>query len=257
MVNHFRKPVRIVKQSWILCRALYPWSSDGRFHREFISKPLHDFDKDLTFMKPDVVLYLTYWYKSNELPTRLAWFWTVLSCCNMYTLPQTDPLNTTNASQFWLSCRSRYPPNARYPWVVRLAMAVFNPLHHDLLVCTFLTNPRFLIEGIITGCIGIASWVAMPASPCQTRGRGRGKGWFNEHEEKIMVNRLLRDDPSKGDMNNRQAVGLRGLIKSFWDFDLWPTYIVSTLFLVKILSLLINHRLDSVPTSLPTRQEPT
>jgi hypothetical protein len=42
-----------------------------------------------------------------------------------------------------------------------------------------------------------------------------------------MVNRLLRDDPSKGDMNNRQAVGLRGLIKSFSDFDLWPTYLVN------------------------------
>lgn len=70
----------------------------------------------------------------------------------------------------------------------------------------------------------------MPASPCQTKGRGRGKlGWFTEHEEKIMVNRLLRDDPSKGDMNNRQAVGLSGLIKSFLDFDLWPTYLVRLL----------------------------
>ena len=42
-----------------------------------------------------------------------------------------------------------------------------------------------------------------------------------------MVNRLLRDDPSKGDMNNRQAVNFQGLIKSFLDYDLWPTYIVS------------------------------
>ncbi|PBP22175.1 putative transporter [Diplocarpon rosae] len=85
----------------------------------------------------------------------------------------------------------------------------------------------FLIEGVITGTIGLFSWTFMPASPCHTSGRSRGsKGWFTEREEKIMVNRLLRDDPSKGDMNNRQAVGLRGLIKSFWDFDLWPTYVV-------------------------------
>ncbi|KAF8860605.1 MFS general substrate transporter [Acephala macrosclerotiorum] len=117
---------------------------------------------------PDTVLYLTYWYKSNELPTRLAWLWTALSSCNM-----------------------------------------------------------FLIEGIITGCIGIASWIMTPPSPCQTKGRGRGKkGWFTEREELIMVNRLLRDDPSKGDMNNRQAVGLKGLVKSFSDFDLWPTYFI-------------------------------
>lgn len=68
----------------------------------------------------------------------------------------------------------------------------------------------------------------MPPSPTQTKGRGRGKrGWFTDREEKIMVNRLLRDDPSKGDMNNRQAVGLKGLWKSFSDYDLWPTYIVS------------------------------
>ena len=49
-----------------------------------------------------------------------------------------------------------------------------------------------------------------------------------------MVNRLLRDDPSKGDMNNRQAVGLRGLIASFWDFDLWPTYLVSLVLRLEI-----------------------
>ena len=67
----------------------------------------------------------------------------------------------------------------------------------------------------------------MPPSPCQTKGRGRGKnGWFTDAEEKIMVNRLLRDDPSKGDMNNRQAVSWDGLVKSILDYDLWPNYIV-------------------------------
>lgn len=34
-------------------------------------------------MQPDTVLYITYWYKSKELPIRLSWFWTVLSTCNM------------------------------------------------------------------------------------------------------------------------------------------------------------------------------
>jgi MFS family permease len=32
---------------------------------------------------PDIVLWLTYFYKSNELPYRLAWFWTALSTCNI------------------------------------------------------------------------------------------------------------------------------------------------------------------------------
>ena len=62
----------------------------------------------------------------------------------------------------------------------------------------------FLIEGLITLVIGVFSWVLMPAGPCQTSNWFRGKdGWFTEHEEYILVNRLLRDDPSKGDMHNR------------------------------------------------------
>ena len=63
---------------------------------------------------------------------------------------------------------------------------------------------RFLLEAIGTFIIGLFSWVLMPPGPCQTKSWFRGKnGWFNEREEYIMVNRLLRDDPSKGDMNNR------------------------------------------------------
>jgi hypothetical protein len=31
----------------------------------------------------DMVLYLTYFYKSNELPIRLSFFWTALSTCNI------------------------------------------------------------------------------------------------------------------------------------------------------------------------------
>jgi len=85
----------------------------------------------------------------------------------------------------------------------------------------------FLIEGTLTFCVGIASWGLMPASIAQTKGWLRGKnGWFTEREEKILVNRLLRDDPSKGDMNNRQAVNLSRLWKCVKDYDLWPLYLI-------------------------------
>lgn len=93
----------------------------------------------------------------------------------------------------------------------------------------------FLLEGAFTFLIGVASWILLPASISQTAGRGRGKGWFSEREEKILVNRLLRDDPSKGDMHNRQAVGPVRLWKCLKDYDLWPLYMVSIEFLAPCL----------------------
>jgi hypothetical protein len=44
-----------------------------------------------------------------------------------------------------------------------------------------------------------------------------------------MVNRILRDDPSKGDMNNRTAVGPRDLFKSLMDYDNWGLYLIGLL----------------------------
>jgi hypothetical protein len=50
--------------------------------------------------------------------------------------------------------------------------------------------------------------------------------WWTEEEEKILVNRVLRDDPTKGDMNNRQAVTLKGIWLAASNYDLWPIYLV-------------------------------
>ncbi|RPA92666.1 hypothetical protein L873DRAFT_1831056 [Choiromyces venosus 120613-1] len=117
-----------------------------------------------------------------------------------------------------------------------LAMGGFTPdtrMQHCLIAAGIL-NMRglhgwggFLIEGTITGVIDIAGWALMPPGPCQTASWARGKaGWFTEHEEYILVNKLLRDDPSKGDMHNRQAVGIMSLLKSLKDYDLWPLYLL-------------------------------
>ena len=88
----------------------------------------------------------------------------------------------------------------------------------------------FLIEGCITLAIGVWTWSAMAPSPTQTKAWFRPKGWFTEREEVIMVNRILRDDPSKGDMHNRQAVDLKGLWLSMKDYNLWPIYIIGLVF---------------------------
>ena len=41
-----------------------------------------------------------------------------------------------------------------------------------------------------------------------------------------MVNRILRDDPSKGDMHNRQGLSLRLLWKAVSDYDMFPIYLL-------------------------------
>ena len=70
----------------------------------------------------------------------------------------------------------------------------------------------------------------MVPSPTQTRTWYNKEGWFTEHEEKILVNRILRDDPSKSDMHNRQAITWKLLWESLCDYDMWPIYSLGLLF---------------------------
>ncbi|CAI4217779.1 unnamed protein product [Parascedosporium putredinis] len=84
----------------------------------------------------------------------------------------------------------------------------------------------FLIEGLITLSIGLASFFMMPASAVETKTWFRPRGWFNDREERIVVNRVLRDDPSKGDMHNREAITPKRLWETINDYDLWPLYAI-------------------------------
>jgi hypothetical protein len=91
----------------------------------------------------------------------------------------------------------------------------------------------FAYEGLITGVIGIIAVFWMPASPVQTKGGFRGKnGWFTEHEEKIIVNRVIRDDPSKGTMHNRQAITPKLMWESLKDFHMWPLYTIGVIWMI-------------------------
>ncbi|KAL6874441.1 MFS general substrate transporter [Trichoderma longibrachiatum] len=140
---------------------------------------------------PDIVLWLSYFYTSRELPVRLSYFWTSLSVTGIVTSLLAFALLHLRGVNGWAGWR----------WL-------------------------FLVEGLITLVVGLASFFLMPASAVQTKTWFRPKGWFTDREVAIVVNRVLRDDPSKGDMHNRQAITPKRLWETLKDFDLWPLYIL-------------------------------
>ncbi|KAI1335282.1 MFS general substrate transporter [Xylariaceae sp. FL0016] len=145
---------------------------------------------------PECVLYLSYFFKHHELTIRLSFFWTGMFLAD-----------------------------------ILAAIIAFGLLHMRGVDGQSGWRWLFLIEGLITGTVGLLSFVMMPPGPTQTASWSRGKnGWFTPREEVIMVNRVIRDDPSKGTMHNRQPITPKLLWKSLTDVDLWPLYALGLTF---------------------------
>ncbi len=112
---------------------------------------------------PDAILYLSYFYNSKELPIRVSYFYTASNLTPVISAFLAYGILHMRGIGGWEGWR----------WL-------------------------FVLEGGLTLLIGVISWFYLPPSPTQTAGWLRGKdGWFDEREEIIMVNRILRDDPSK------------------------------------------------------------
>ncbi|PON24346.1 MFS transporter [Trichoderma gamsii] len=147
---------------------------------------------------PDIILYLSYFYRHAELSIRLGFFWTALSLADILS-----------------------------------ALLAYGLLHMRGISGKSGWRWLFLIEGLLTLVVGLFAWLLMPPGPCQTASWFRGKkGWFNEREEKIIVNRVIREDPGKSSMHNREPVTPRLLWQSLKDYDLWPIYILGLVFQV-------------------------
>ncbi|KAL4885480.1 major facilitator superfamily domain-containing protein [Aspergillus karnatakaensis] len=147
---------------------------------------------------PDALLYLSYFYTNRELPMRVGFFY----------------------------CAS----HATY---IVAAFLAFGILHMRSIGGWEGWRWLFALEGGLTAIIGFVSWFYLPPGPTQTASWFRGKdGWFSEREEVIMVNRVLRDDPGKGGMHNRQGLTLKLLWASLTDYDLWPLYAISWTMLI-------------------------
>ncbi|RCK65338.1 hypothetical protein Cantr_01260 [Candida viswanathii] len=116
----------------------------------------------------DLVLWLSYFFTSKELPVRLSWFWTTLSLVQI----------GTSLLAFGILRMRGIAGMEGWRWL-------------------------FLLEGIFTFIIGISGFYLM-----------------------IVVNRILRDDPNKGSMHNRQGITPVALWKSLIDYNLWPVYAI-------------------------------
>ncbi|KAF5352158.1 hypothetical protein D9758_009198 [Tetrapyrgos nigripes] len=148
---------------------------------------------------PDLILYLSYFYTKNELPFRLALFWMSSNLCDI----------VSSFIAFGVLRMRGVAGRAGWRWL-------------------------FLVQGLITLAVGLATFFRMPPSPTQTKTWFRPKGWFTEREETIIVSRILRDDPTKGDMHNREGLTPKRLWKAVCDYDLWPLYIVGLMFGIPI-----------------------
>ncbi|KAI0772171.1 allantoate permease [Irpex lacteus] len=173
---------------------------------------------------PDLILYLSYYYTKTELPIRLAFFWMSSNVCSIV---------ASFLAYGVLHLRGVHG-KAGWRWL-------------------------FLVEGLITLSIGVATFFMMPPSPTQTKKWFRPNGWFTEREETIIVSRVLRDDPTKGDMHNREGLSIKRLFKAVCDYDLWPLYILGLMFGIPIspvgsyLTLSLRHLgFDTFKTNLLT-----
>ncbi|TYJ51574.1 hypothetical protein B9479_007844 [Cryptococcus floricola] len=144
---------------------------------------------------PDTILYLSYFYPSRRLPIRLAFYWMSSSFVDIF----------VGFCAVGLLKMRGVLGYAGWRWL-------------------------FLIEGLFTLLIGIASFFLMPTAPAKTKSWHHPKGYFTDKQVKIIVNSVIRDDPGKASMHNRQPLSVKSIWRCCLDYDLYPLYALGLMF---------------------------
>ena len=111
----------------------------------------------------------------------------------------------------------------------------------------------FLIEGTITFLVGFLvypnrrfdrlladdsqSILYLPESPLRTSSIIHRRSWYTAREETILVNRLVRDDPSKTSCDHRQTPTVRTIWAALRDYYLYPLHLVGFMALIPVLPI--------------------
>ncbi|WWC71813.1 uncharacterized protein I206_105772 [Kwoniella pini CBS 10737] len=143
---------------------------------------------------PDVILYLSYYYTKSELAIRLSFFWVSNYLANLITAFLAVGI---------LEMRG-VAGKSGWAWL-------------------------FLINGLITLVVGILSFFLLPPSVSQSKS-WQPKRYFTDDQVKIVVNRALRDDPTKSSMHNRQALPIKTIFRCMGDYQMYPLYLIGLLF---------------------------
>ncbi|KAI8885437.1 MFS general substrate transporter [Backusella circina FSU 941] len=139
---------------------------------------------------PACLTYLTGWYKTTELATRLAWFWGIQSFASAF----------SGLISYGVFRLAGVAGLKGWKWL-------------------------FLIDGLLTHVVGAIAFFYLPASPFKTAGGIRGKGWFTERQKKIAHTRIIRDDKTKKDQYKR--LSLHDVKIAVLDTKLWTHLIIT------------------------------
>ena len=157
---------------------------------------------------PGTILFASYFYKSRELGSRLAVFWSTLNVARVIS-------SLLAAGILELRGVSGKPG---WFWLFMLEVSKYTklkPLHNA-------NNTK----GLLTFLIGVLSILYLPQSVVHTKSLLCPRQWYTEREESIMINRLLRDDPAKGLTALKEPATWSDIKAALGDNSMWGMYLL-------------------------------